>query len=167
MQRLVNIAGGVGLGIMLSQVPAFMQQYQQRLGGAVDELRVITQDFDRAAIDAGLTHEAALETYDSAQNGFLSQRGTNMRTTFERYERLSEHLAGVQNADPLGQLVPFVIYVDPQLAQNTFRNFEAAVPVTTQGLIFAGAGFLGGFSLASAIGSALGRRFGKRGARPT
>jgi len=162
MQRLFSIAGGIGLAMMLSQVPEYLQQYQQRLGGAVDELRVITQDFDRAAVGAGLTHEAALETYDNAQDTFLSQRGTNMRTIFERYERLSRHLAEVQNADPLEQLLPLVKFADPTLAQNTFRNFKAAMPVTTQGLIFAGVGFLGGYSLASAIGSALGRRFAKR-----
>ena len=41
--------GGLALGVVLSQFPEYAQQYTQRLGGAVDELRIITEDFDRAA----------------------------------------------------------------------------------------------------------------------
>ncbi|MCK4862479.1 MAG: DUF2937 family protein, partial [Rhodobacteraceae bacterium] len=42
MANLPGIVGAVALGVSMSQFPEFTQQYQQRLGGAVDELRIIT-----------------------------------------------------------------------------------------------------------------------------
>ena len=52
MRRMIAGIGGLALAIVLSQFPEYAQQYTQRLGGAVDELRVITEDFDRAALAA-------------------------------------------------------------------------------------------------------------------
>jgi len=48
MRRTLGILGGLALGLTLSQFPEYAQQYVQRLGGAVDELRIIVEDFDRA-----------------------------------------------------------------------------------------------------------------------
>ena len=163
MQRIINIVGSVALGVTLSQVPEFSQQYHQRLGGAVDELRAVTQEFNAAAEKAGLSQEEALQSFDTSRDEFLAQRGTDMRATFERYERLSMHLAGIENAGPFEELVPMIKYIDPQLAQNTYQDYEVAVPITIAGFIYAGAGLLGGYSLVAAMGAALGRRFKRPG----
>ena len=48
MRRMLATIGGLGLAVTMSQFPEYAQQYTQRLGGAVDELRVVTEDFDRA-----------------------------------------------------------------------------------------------------------------------
>jgi hypothetical protein len=42
MRRSLSLLGGLGLGLALSQFPEYAQQYTQRLGGAVDELRIET-----------------------------------------------------------------------------------------------------------------------------
>ncbi|MFL4990854.1 MAG: DUF2937 family protein, partial [Microvirga sp.] len=50
LSRLVRIvAFGMGLlgGVVASQGPEFGQQYRQRLGGAVDELRQVISRFER------------------------------------------------------------------------------------------------------------------------
>ena len=49
MSRIVRIvAVGCGLfgGIVASQGPEFSQQYRQRLGGAIDELKQVIARFD-------------------------------------------------------------------------------------------------------------------------
>ena len=60
MRRTLGIVGGLALGLCLSQFPEYAQQYTQRLGGAVDELRIITSEFEVAAREAGLTLEQAI-----------------------------------------------------------------------------------------------------------
>ena len=84
MRRIVAGIGGLGLAVALSQFPEYAQQYTQRLGGAVDELRVITEDFDRAAVAGGLDRAAALERYNASNDQFLAGRGTSMTATFQR-----------------------------------------------------------------------------------
>ena len=41
MRRALSILGGLVLGFGFAQFPEYAQQYEQRLGGAVDELRII------------------------------------------------------------------------------------------------------------------------------
>ena len=78
MRRSLGLVGGLALGVALSQFPEYAQQYTQRLGGAVDELRVITSDFDRAAAQSGLTREQALARYQQSPDQFLTGRGRAM-----------------------------------------------------------------------------------------
>ena len=61
MRRTVAIVGGAALAVVLSQFPEYAQQYTQRLGGAVDELRRQTQSFDQDAAEGGLTRNGVGE----------------------------------------------------------------------------------------------------------
>ena len=81
VRRFIAGAGGAALAVMLSQFPEYAQQYTQRLGGAVDELRVITEDFDRAAEAGGLNRAEAIERYSVSNDDFLAGRGTSMTAT--------------------------------------------------------------------------------------
>lgn len=143
MANLPGIVGAVALGVSMSQFPEFTQQYQQRLGGAVDELRIITQDFDRAAADQNMTREQALSTYKGST--FLENRVVDMAATFERYENLSEDLRILEDADSVGRFTSFLHMTDNQLVQNTWNAYEPAVPVTSDGFVFAIIGAMGGF----------------------
>jgi len=51
---------GLLLGFVLSQTPEFAQQYRQRLGGAIDELQRIVQQFDNDSRRAGYDRTSAL-----------------------------------------------------------------------------------------------------------
>jgi len=63
MRRTLATLGGLALGFAFSQFPEYAQQYEQRLGGAVDELRIIVDDFDADARKFGLTRPEALQHY--------------------------------------------------------------------------------------------------------
>ena len=39
MRRALSVLGGLALGFGFAQFPEYAQQYEQRLGGAVDEVR--------------------------------------------------------------------------------------------------------------------------------
>src|SRR5439155_15868204 len=101
LRRSLGLVGGLALGVALSQFPEYAQQYTQRLGGAVDELRVITTDFDHAATEAGLTRGQALDRYQHSADQFLAGRGTSMTATFARYAELTSTLAELKGADAL------------------------------------------------------------------
>jgi hypothetical protein len=118
--------GGFLLAIALSQFPEYAQQYTQRLGGAVDELRVLVQDFDRAATDSGLTRSDALGRFATTGDTFIQGRGTSMERTFARY-------------------------LDTEIGARTLDNFQPAVPVTMEGFAYAAAGLLLGYLLTSGL----------------
>ncbi len=151
MRRMVAGIGGVGLALVLSQFPEYAQQYTQRLGGAVDELRVITEDFDRAALAGGLDRTAALQRYNASNDDFLAGRGMSMTATFQRYEVLSTTLARIENAGAVERFQSLPAFLDSDIGGRTLESYRPAIPVTMEGILYAGGGFILGYLVLSGL----------------
>lgn len=151
MRRLLGTLAGLGLAAAFSQFPEYAQQYTQRLGGAVNELRILTEDFDREAMAANLTREQALARYQASGDGFVAGRGAAMVRTFDRYALLSATLAEIRGAGPTERLAALPRYLDSEIGAQTLADFRPAVPMTPEGALYAGAGFVLGFGLMSAL----------------
>ncbi len=151
MRRTLATLGGLGLALGFSQFPEYAQQYEQRLGGAVDELRIITQDFDADAQKFGLSRDEALQHYAVSSDSFLVGRGVSMQRTLARYEALSTALVDLQGAGPLQRIQHLGDYLDSDIGARALAAYKPAVPVTPEGFMWAIAGFLGGSLLVSAL----------------
>lgn len=151
MRRIVAGIGGLTLGLALSQFPEYAQQYTQRLGGAVDELRVITEDFDRGAAEGGLDRVTALARYNASNDQFLAGRGGSMSATFQRYDSLSTTLARIEGAGAVERLQSLPAYLDSDIGRRTLENYRPAVPVTMEGILYAGGGFILGYLVLSGL----------------
>jgi len=145
MRRTLAVVGGFALGLCFSQFPEYAQQYEQRLGGAVDELKAIVTDFDRDAQRFGLTRQEALQRYAVSPDDFLIARGTSMDQTLSRYDKLSGMLADLQNAGPLGRVAHLPDYLDTDVGARALQAYEPAVPVTAEGLGWGVAGWIIGY----------------------
>ncbi len=154
------MAGGIAGTVTLSQFPEFSQQYIQRLSGAADELRTVTIAFDTTARIAGMSREEALDAM--AGSDFQNQLRDDMRSRIYRYERLNADYQALAGALPLERLARFWHFRDVELAQRTWDDFKPAVPVSTEGLIFAGIGFGAGWLLVTALLALLARPFRRR-----
>ena len=162
MRRIVAGTGGLVLALALSQFPEYAQQYTQRLGGAVDELRIVTEKFDRDATEAGLDRQQALTRFEASTDTFLAGRGLSEAANFARYEQLSATLARVQNADAVERFQLLPAYFDTDIGRRTLENYQPAVPVTVEGILYAGGGFLVGYLLMSGIWRFFAMPFKKR-----
>lgn len=151
MRRMIAGVGGLGLALTLSQFPEYAQQYTQRLGGAVDELRIITERFDSEAASAGLDREEALARYGGSTDGFIIERGTSEAANFVRYDQLSATLARIQGADAMERFQSLPAYLDSDIGQRTLENYRPAVPVTMEGILYAGGGFILGYLILSGL----------------
>lgn len=151
MRRALALLGGIALAVMFSQYPEYAQQYEQRLGGAVDELRVVTERFDADAAAGGLTREQALATYRASDEEFLSRQGRSMAETFMRYSELSATLRRISGASPIERFNLMPQFFDTDIGGRTLDNFKPAVPVTTEGFVYAGVGLFVGYALVWAL----------------
>ena len=151
MRRMLSVVGGLALGLGLSQFPEYAQQYTQRLGGAVDELRIITEEFDAAAATAGLTREAAIERYGVAGDEFIEGRGKSMSRTFDRYAELSAMLEEIRGADAAERVTLLPKFMDTEIGARALEDFQPAVPATAEGLAYGGVGFLVGYLVTSGL----------------
>ncbi len=147
--RVLIVAAGLMGAVAASQVPEIMQQYQQRLGGAVQELTRVVERFDADAASEGLTREAALARYDDVEDGFIGKRGASMKVALDRFERIKAHRQALVDAAMLERPALFVKYRDPSLFAGAIDDYRPAVPTTTEGALYAFVGFVFGAGFAS------------------
>ncbi|WP_420568161.1 DUF2937 family protein [Thalassovita sp.] len=146
--RALTLAGGLFSAGIASQFPEFSQQYTQRLGGAVDALSVVVQDFDASAQATGLTRDQALE--QMVGSDFVERRRQDMRRVFTRHAQLSADLQALQNAGPFMRAYHATRLNDTQVAARTWQAYQPAIPTNFAGATFGGLGFLAGLIAISA-----------------
>jgi hypothetical protein len=152
--------GGLLGAVVLSQFPEFSQQYMQRLAGARTELKVITAGFDLTAKAAGYSRDEALENMGGSE--FQDKLRDQMQGNFTRFDRLDSAYVSLKGSEPLVRLTKVWHFRDTDLVKRTWDDFRPAVPVTTDGLIFAGIGFAAGWLLVSLLLGAFLRPFTRR-----
>ena len=143
--RALTLAGGLAAGATTSQLPEFSQQYTQRLGGAVDALAEVVADFDASAAAEGLGRIEALDQMRGTE--FIERRRDDMVRTFDRHTQLSADLDAMQGAGPYTRAYILANSTDRDVANAAWSAYKPAVPLTTEGAVFAGGGFLVGFGV--------------------
>lgn len=156
----VLVAGALASGVAGSQFPEFSQQYLQRLAGQQDALTLVAQEFDASASKAGLTRDQALA--DLAGSTFQVAHRADMERVFYRLERVSEDLALLRVMGPLERIALPQRFRDPETLRAVWADFKPAVPVTTDGFIAAGIGYLLGFVVLSGLYKLLAWPFRRR-----
>lgn len=160
MWRILAVIGGVSGAAGLSQFPEFSQQYLQRLAGKVDTLTAVVADFDASAARNGLTREGALTQL--AGTPFLTDRQADLRRSMAAEVRLAADLAQLRAATPLERLTMPQRLGDPETLAATWQDFRPAVPVTMDGAVSAGVGYILGWGSLALLWSVLAWPFRRR-----
>jgi hypothetical protein len=152
--RMLTMAMALLGGIFFSQAPEFTQQYRQRIGGALDELKIIISEFDSQANHNGLDRLSALSVYSRSSEAFLKNQGESMQRTFRRYETLTEQQRDLALAP--NPIKPFVLMKQPDSTTfaNAWRDFTPGIPVDAAGLIWGAGGLFCGWLTAALLGAA-------------
>ncbi|MGO7363633.1 DUF2937 family protein [Rhizobium leguminosarum] len=150
--RIITIVAGLAGGTAFSQAPEFAQQYRQRIGGSIDELRVIVEDFNTQAAEHHLDRQQALNAYALSSDNFLRDRGVSMQSTITRYETLLSQQLHLGTAAPVAKSFVLLGNADDVVFANTWRDFVPGVPVSFAGLVWGAIGFVGGWVVAALLG---------------
>lgn len=159
--KTVTIASAMAGLAVFSQAPEFAQQYRQRIGGAVDELKTVVMDFDKDAGNSQLSREQALDQMTSSAERLTHDRGDSMTRTVGRFERLNEQQKWLENSHPLTRPLLVLKNLDRPLFENAWHAYEPAVPLTSSGFMYGGLGALLAMLLAR-MGIGGSRRLGQR-----
>ena len=160
--RTVALALGIAGGLAASQGPEFTQQYRQRLGGAVDELRRVVARFEADAQAVGRDRDGAIQRLGENADDLARRQGGAMRENVARLERLEGQRRTFDEAGPFERMFVLVRHGDRELMRAAFRDYRPGLQTTEDGLL-AGAGgfalFWGGSLLLAGLGrAALARR---------
>jgi hypothetical protein len=147
MPRTVSIAIALFGAVAASQAPEFAQQYRQRLGGAIDEVRNAVTQFDQDAASNGLDRGGAIERLRGNVDPLAKARGDAAAGSASRLERLTGQREAMNQSGAIGRILAIARDPDPQIARGTIETFEPAVPTTGEGVVVAGLGFLATYGL--------------------
>lgn len=138
LDRALCVIGAVAF----SQVPEFIQQYLQRLGGHLDEARRQLRQFQQAAMQASLTLDRLIAQTSANADPAVARLGDVMTRAITRVDTLETAQSAIQNASLWSRPFALLHHVDPTVARATWTIFQPAVPTTVEGLVYALFGML-------------------------
>lgn len=160
--RTLGLALGLLGGVIAAQAPEFAQQYAQRLGGAVDELRRQVAVLESDAQASGTTRDGAVDRLRTNPDQLVARRGDAAQADISRLARLSAQEQALASAtSPLGKVVAMLRDPDMPVAQAAYQDFSPAVPTNADGLAAGLIGFLtawGGWRVLSDVGLRFARK---------
>ena len=128
--------------IAFSQIPEFMQQYLQRLGGHLDEARRQLAQFRHTAEQSGLTLDHFIKQTGANSDAAVAKLGGVMTDAVARVDELQAAQTAIQNASLWERPFVFLRNYDPSIGHAAWAIFKPAVPTTVEGLVYALAGML-------------------------
>jgi len=138
IDRVLCVVGAV----LFSQLPEFMQQYLQRLGGHLDEARRQLDQFREVAAKSGRTLDQLVAQSQASSEEAVARLGRLMQDTVARVDALAGADAAIRHASVLTRPFVFLRHVDLAIARGTWSIFKPAVPTTLEGMLYAGLGVL-------------------------
>lgn len=138
IDRVLCVVGAA----LSSQLPEFIQQYLQRLGGSLDEARRQLAQFQEIASKSGLTLSQLIAKSRDAGEATVVRFGQLIQDTEARVNTLAAAESAIRDASIFSRPFVFVRHADFEIARATLGIFKPAMPTTVEGLMYAVLGML-------------------------
>ncbi|WP_420348716.1 DUF2937 family protein [Pelagibius sp.] len=156
-----SLFGALG-GASFSQFPEYLAHYLQRLGGRIDQARVRVQEIEEDAAAKDMSVPDYIASFTASDPHSLE--GERMRESFFDLADMEAAYSALSTAGTFERPLAFAQHFDSGLVSATIGDFAPAVPLTSEGLIYGGAGVLAGLLLCGGSRRLLRRRKTKQAA---
>ncbi len=158
---IADRAAAAAGAVIAAQIPQLIAQYIQRLGGHVDELSRVVQQYRDAASASGKDLASYIRVFlDSGVTDFILT-GKDMNANVERLAEISSALKELSASEGLSKFTTFLANIYPDILKSTLQNFVPGFPLTTEGLVYSLSGLVSAIVIIAGI-KALFRRIFKK-----
>ncbi|MGY3547379.1 hypothetical protein ACVW0W_003146 [Bradyrhizobium sp. USDA 4469] len=157
MRTWLLVAISLIAAALFGQAPEFAQQYTQRLGGAIDELDRIVSHFDEDSRRSGYDRAGALALMGRNQEQLIRDQATRMSEAIDRLARLRAQQSAMNQPGAFTRVAAFANGYDQDIASRAWRNFQFALPISVDSVLFMSAGFIASLLLLWLAAVGLGR----------
>ncbi len=122
--RRTSFALALAAGLGSSQAPEYVQQYRQRLGGAIDELGAVVAAFDADSAKAGMTHDQGLQRLSHDDDVFVRDRAdacARKPTVWRNCDSRPRRSTARRRSENFMALSPISIRTSPAAPSPIFR----------------------------------------------
>jgi Protein of unknown function (DUF2937) len=138
--------------LLFSQLPLYMQEYEQRLSGHVDELYHQLDALQKIAKQSGKSFEEYVGKFLASPDLDFAKQGAFIEAMQHRYQKLSDALTQLQGASVFSKPFLFIQHLDFEISKASLVNFKPGVLFTLEGLCYVIAGMAAGFVLFKLLG---------------
>jgi hypothetical protein len=139
IDRIVAVVGAV----IFFQIPTFLVQYQQRLGGHVDELvRLINQYKAAAAKKPGRTVEEYIGLHLNSGVDEFKSTGELMAENMERFTELSSALQNLSDSSGVKKFLVFLKSMNFDIFKETYKDFVPGISFNLDSILYCIAGIV-------------------------
>lgn len=157
MSRLLGFVDrilAVCFAFLFMQFPIFLQQYQLRLAGHLEELKLQVGNIDKLAISSGKTLAAFIQKFIDNPDVDFSRQGELMANMVIRLNDLNMASSALQESFFLLKPFVFIRWLDYDIAQEAIRSYQIGLVFTYETICYAllGIGVSYGICFFSSIG---------------
>lgn len=138
LDRVMSVTGA----LIFMQIPAFLVQYQQRLGGHVDELSRLIKRYGIAAAENGRTVEEYIGLHLKSEVKEFISTGKLMSENLERFHDISQALNNLSQSKGVMKVYVFIRDIEYDIFRAALKNFVPGISFNIETLLFALAGII-------------------------
>ena len=132
LDTLLGAVGVAGSGVAASQAQAFMVQYVQRLGGHLDEAKLVLNN-----IQHGLRYQLMSATVRKELEAEATRRVGELQSAY----------TAIADASFFAKPFQLLRYADPLMITGTWRDFTPMLPANADGIAYVIAAMILGFAV--------------------
>lgn len=155
LTRAFRILAALFGAVLLSQFPAFYDQYLQRLGGRLDQARIENARLVEAARLENLSLDAYVAVFLNGAQSPVRRQGRLIQTQIRELTDLETAFAALRDAPIASRPLRFAAHAETDITRAAWHDFQAALPLGTEGLAYGFTGLLGGLLGARLTGRAV------------
>ncbi|HPS56721.1 MAG TPA: DUF2937 family protein [Spirochaetota bacterium] len=132
LDRIISVTGA----IVFAQMPAFIVQYQQRLGGHVDELKHLINKYRSYAASNNRTLDEYINIHLQSTVKEFASTGQLMTENLTRFNELSKALKELADSTGIVKLFMFFKNIDIDIYRGTMKNFVPGITFSTDAILY-------------------------------
>lgn len=132
VDRIISVTGA----IIFAQMPAFIVQYQQRLGGHVDELKHLIDKYKSYAASNNRTLDEYINVHLQSSVKEFASTGQLMAENLARFNELGKALKELADSTGLIRLFMFFKNIDIDIYRGTMKNFVPGITFSTDAVLY-------------------------------
>jgi len=128
--------------LVFIQVPSFLVQYQQRLGGHVNELGLLIKKYKAAALDNGRTVEEYIGLHLQSDVKEFVSSGKIMSENMERFNDLTSALKNLSESKGILKFYHFIKDMEFDIFKAAYGNFVPGISFSFDTVLYGAAGII-------------------------
>lgn len=123
--------------LLFSQAPEFFQQYLQCLHGHAAELKRYLDHIQKVASTTDHSLNQYIRKFIENGDPDISNQGLLLQHMVDRLASLNLSYQSLAEAKILNKPLMFFLHIQPDIAQETFSNYQLGLPVSFEGVCYA------------------------------